>query len=232
MLRRFVYSGCKAIGEREYHKLMMECGKRVFPADYPGTRSASQYYQQNALDRLKNDYCPKPPSKRVNFQIIKQPAPFNPSVLFPGLDEKSVTHVQIHAFTRGVPLTNSLLYMPTAEDISSINDYFSLSKKFWEHTGQFKLLENHLRGAYLRPNLQFNVEFAKISGIEINLSNKQKQNLKELQAAEGKGTEILNKDFSIRVDVQTLQRRPIGFVTRGDYSQARGHGMGIGVIAN
>ena len=31
MLRRFVYSGCKAIGEREHDKLMMECGKRVFP---------------------------------------------------------------------------------------------------------------------------------------------------------------------------------------------------------
>ena len=31
LLRRFIYSGCKAIGEREEHKLMMECGKRVFP---------------------------------------------------------------------------------------------------------------------------------------------------------------------------------------------------------
>jgi len=26
LLRRFVYSGCKAIGEREQLKLMMECG--------------------------------------------------------------------------------------------------------------------------------------------------------------------------------------------------------------
>ena len=31
MLRRFVYSGCKAIGEREHNKLMLECGKEVFP---------------------------------------------------------------------------------------------------------------------------------------------------------------------------------------------------------
>ena len=35
LLRRLVYSGCKAIGEREYLKLMMECNTRVFPQDYP-----------------------------------------------------------------------------------------------------------------------------------------------------------------------------------------------------
>ena len=42
---------------------------------------------------------------------------------------------------------------------------------------------------------------------------------------------ILNDDFSIKVNINDLKRRPIGFVTRGDYSQARSHGMGIGVIA-
>ena len=31
MLRRLVYSGCKAIGERELLKLMLECNTRVFP---------------------------------------------------------------------------------------------------------------------------------------------------------------------------------------------------------
>ena len=43
---------------------------------------------------------------------------------------------------------------------------------------------------------------------------------------------ILNDDLSIQVDKDKLRRKPIGFVTRGDFSQARGHGMGIGVIAN
>ena len=67
LLRRFIYSGCKAIGEREEHKLMMECGKRVFPEDYPGTNTAKLVYHDNALRFLEEKYCPRPPSKRVNF---------------------------------------------------------------------------------------------------------------------------------------------------------------------
>ena len=50
ILRRFVYSGCKAIGEREHHKLIMECGKRVFPVDYPGTKSAQKFFHDNAMN--------------------------------------------------------------------------------------------------------------------------------------------------------------------------------------
>jgi hypothetical protein len=37
--RRLIYSGCKAIGEREHLKLMMECARRVFPWDYPETKA-------------------------------------------------------------------------------------------------------------------------------------------------------------------------------------------------
>jgi len=39
LLRRFVYSGCKPIAEREELKLMPECQQRVFPYDYPGCRA-------------------------------------------------------------------------------------------------------------------------------------------------------------------------------------------------
>ena len=35
--RRFVYSGCKPIGEREELNLLLECKKRAFPYDYPNT---------------------------------------------------------------------------------------------------------------------------------------------------------------------------------------------------
>ncbi len=35
IFRRLVYSGCKAIGHKEYLSLMLECGKQVFPEDYP-----------------------------------------------------------------------------------------------------------------------------------------------------------------------------------------------------
>ena len=128
LLRRFVYSGCKAIGEREHNKLMMECGKRVFPVDYPETSSGSNLLHIDALTKLKSNYCPRPPSKRVNFQVIKQPAPFNPLPLFPDLDEKSATHVILQSFTRGVPFSNSLIYMPTADDIRTIRNQHAQGK--------------------------------------------------------------------------------------------------------
>ena len=40
---------------------------------------------------------------------------------------------------------------------------------------------------------------------------------------------ILNFDLSIKLDKKTL-RKPVGYIMRGDFSQARGHGMGLGII--
>ena len=70
-MRRLVYSGCKAIGEREYLKLMMECGRRVFPYDYPNTKAGQVFALNSAVSQIENDYCLKPASKRVNYQAIK-----------------------------------------------------------------------------------------------------------------------------------------------------------------
>ena len=67
IFRRLVYSGCKAIGEREHLKLMLECNKRVFPHDFPETNAGSELAATLALEEIKADYCPRPPSKRVNF---------------------------------------------------------------------------------------------------------------------------------------------------------------------
>ena len=82
LLRRLVYSGCKAIAEREHLKLMLECNKRVFPIDYPETVAGSALASELALESVRKAYCPRPPSKRVNYQLIRQPAPFNPLRLF------------------------------------------------------------------------------------------------------------------------------------------------------
>jgi hypothetical protein len=67
ILRRLVYSGCKAIGERELLKLMLECNSRVFPHDFPETRAGKEFLSATSYERIKTDYCPKPPSKRLNF---------------------------------------------------------------------------------------------------------------------------------------------------------------------
>lgn len=48
LLRRFVYSGCKAIGEREHCNLMLECGRRVFPFDYPQTKAGTETSLEDA----------------------------------------------------------------------------------------------------------------------------------------------------------------------------------------
>ena len=34
IFRRLVYSGCKAIGHKEYLSIKLECGQPVFPDDY------------------------------------------------------------------------------------------------------------------------------------------------------------------------------------------------------
>ena len=67
LLRRLVYSGCKAIGERELLKLMLECNTRVFPQDYLETKAGKEFSTATALEWIKKNYCPRPPSKRLNF---------------------------------------------------------------------------------------------------------------------------------------------------------------------
>jgi hypothetical protein len=114
--RRMVYSGCKAIGEREYLKLSMECGRRVFPHDFPNTEAGQKQLLEQAVSFLENDYCLKPASKRVNYQAIRQPCPFFPISSF---EFKAPVFVEILAMRR-VPRQNALLYFPTEDDIKTI----------------------------------------------------------------------------------------------------------------
>ena len=103
--------------------------------------------------------------------------------------------------------------MPTAEDISKISA--APPEHFWQCLDQWNLQEKQCTKPC--PNLDFNVEFAHCTGHEINLSNKQKKHLEGLRSGE-KEAKMLRADLSLKVDVGSLKRRPIGFVTRGDYS--------------
>ena len=165
-LRRLVYSGCKAIGERELLKLMLECNTRVFPHDFPETRAGKEFLSAKAFESIKTDYCSKPPSKRLNFQILRQPAPFSPQSLFPASFFKAVS---VHPVSRGVPINNSLIYLPTEEDIEIIcREHFGQRQNFFDDKLAFSLEEP--KGRALADNLQFNAEFAAITGFEVNLS--------------------------------------------------------------
>lgn len=70
LMRRFSYSGCKPIGEREYKKLMLECWQRVFPYDYPGTQAFKLEAERSAYEQVAK-YAGRPPSKRCNFLSLK-----------------------------------------------------------------------------------------------------------------------------------------------------------------
>lgn len=83
----------------------------------------------------------------------------------------------------------------------------------------------------------FNIEYAIVTGCNsqtpktINLSKEKTKTVEGLLSKENPLAQlkILNADLSLKLKDKTL-REPIGYIMRGDFSQARGHGMGLGVI--
>jgi hypothetical protein len=45
IFKRLVYSGCKAIGHKEFLSIMLECGKPVFPEDFPQSRLGMEHHK-------------------------------------------------------------------------------------------------------------------------------------------------------------------------------------------
>lgn len=78
LLRRFTYANTKAIGLKEYERYKNQHNQLSFPKDYPGTFAYKQYILSRAKISI-GKYYRKPPSKRVNYQKIKNPSPFYPS---------------------------------------------------------------------------------------------------------------------------------------------------------
>ena len=162
LLRRFVYSSCKPIAAREQLKLMLECGKRVFPFDYPETQVGRDFLHQRAFSQIET-YCGLPPSKRPNYQVLKQPAPWFPQAVFSDADNFGI----IVPLKRGYPKTNSMIYLPTEEDLKRLEDI------------EEQLTFEAEKGKFTLSNLSFNAEFAYVlseadkSISKINLSTNQ-----------------------------------------------------------
>ena len=55
-------------------------------------------------------------------------------------------------------------------------------------------------------------------------------NTSKISAVDNIRMQILNDDLTVKIIGEPLQRKPIGFVTTGDYSQARGYCMGLGLL--
>lgn len=112
VLRRFVYSGCKAIGIKELQAIHLESGKRCFPYDYPETEAGRDWKRNFVAEKQVQKYLLKPPSKRVNFQKLKIPNPFG------NYREHSRTfNIRLESVGRGVPKDNAHLYLPSLDDI-------------------------------------------------------------------------------------------------------------------
>lgn len=67
VLRRLVYSGCKAIGIRELASIHFEAGIRQFPYHYPETEAGQNWLKNYESQNVIQKYALRPPSKRVNF---------------------------------------------------------------------------------------------------------------------------------------------------------------------
>jgi len=107
-------------------------------------------------------------------------------------------------------------------------EHFGQRQNFFDDKVAFSLEEP--KGRALADNLQFNAEFAAFKGFEVNLSKKQKTLVSALKKGEVQSG-ILESDLKIKLDIsKPLARKVIGFVNRGGFSQARGHGMAFGVI--
>ena len=50
LLRRLVYSGCRAIGLKEYLAIRLESGSRMFPYDYPETKAGGEWAKRSGLE--------------------------------------------------------------------------------------------------------------------------------------------------------------------------------------
>jgi hypothetical protein len=133
-------------------KLMLECGQRLFPFDYPETKAGRAWMTNRAHDEI-DVYVKLPPSKRPNYQALKQPAPFLPISIF----KNDFAFAKIIPVHRGVIETNSLIYLPTKGDFDRLAEVTKI-REFWEEL-QTETNFNASYGKSERKNLDFNAEY-------------------------------------------------------------------------
>ena len=78
LLRRFHYIETKVIGLKELNYYLTENNQKIFPDDYPNTKSYKEYIKNKTFEKIKK-YCLYPPSKRINYQKLLNPYPFYPA---------------------------------------------------------------------------------------------------------------------------------------------------------
>eukprot|EP00475_Leptophrys_vorax_P008992 TRINITY_DN15891_c0_g2_i1.p1 TRINITY_DN15891_c0_g2~~TRINITY_DN15891_c0_g2_i1.p1 ORF type:complete len:675 (+),score=145.97 TRINITY_DN15891_c0_g2_i1:61-2025(+) len=76
VFQSLVHAGARAIGLREQARFAFEAGTVNFPEDFPDSPAGKQFRMHEALE-YKNFWDKRPPSKKVNYQLlgIDQPLP-------------------------------------------------------------------------------------------------------------------------------------------------------------
>ena len=125
LLRRFVYVNTKAIGLKEYERYKNQNNQLSFPKDYPGTFAYKQYILSRAKTSI-GKYFKKPPSKRVNYQKIKNPSPFYPSWYY--LKNKAIPSQSIDKSLSDVSIVKNPSILLSKEKIGKLFNLISYNK--------------------------------------------------------------------------------------------------------
>ena len=215
LLRRFSYSGSKAIGLKEYKLINIERETPLYPYDYPSTSAYSALSNTLSQTALLS-YCKKPPSKRINYYKLNSPHPFKSH-----WDPLQAQLCQIF-ITSPARTPGRLFYicLPIEKDLEEKQKYpvEPLVKKL---TKTPKFSPKDFNKAYE------GIFKEKVYPATVGVKDK----FKELMEVDSKEEELVLKRDSLEVNTGVqMSRRIIGYVTSGGYSMKRGHGVGIAVV--
>eukprot|EP00347_Sterkiella_histriomuscorum_P019211 403342510 len=224
MLRRFVYSGCKPIGYKEFLAINLEIGNPVFPQDFCHTQVGKEQGVISLHEQMEH-YCKRPSSKRINYQCLNFSSPFMPKIE----EDQKYKFIKLFSLMRGVAQDGAMICLPNEQDLNQIAQILQNQKKSYQ---AFDLLENSNQTN--AKNKFLNFEYCLMSGKNINLSKSDQNKIEKIRSGQLLyEMKILDNDGSFRFQCSNddeLKRQPIGYVTRGGYSQLRGKSIGIGLV--
>ncbi|CDW89507.1 ribonucleases p mrp protein subunit pop1 containing protein [Stylonychia lemnae] len=217
LLRRFVYSGCKPIGLKEYLAINMEVMNPVYPFDYLQTQTGQKQGVVKAHQDLEI-YCKRPASKRINYQVYNFSNPFLQKFKL----NQAQKFINLFSYSRGVAQSGAMIFLPDQNDIiqlknASLKHMWNLEERKFETSSK---------------NKKFNFEYALISGNCFNLSKNDLSSVQKIKNGEMKyDLKIFKSKDSLELQTsEQLKRKSIGYITRGAYSQIRGKSIGIGLV--
>lgn len=116
--RKLIFANAKAMGLREYQSMIWEQGKLIYPNDYPTTEAYKSTMQTYAEKKIEQ-YFRRPPNKRLGFERIGMPFPYQSDweCLLRVHTSQDLVRVTIKAYQR-CPKNFALICMPEPQDLS------------------------------------------------------------------------------------------------------------------